>query len=78
MENEVVGFSSLFAFDGWPKSSCKTHDEDAQGDGSSDDGIDDDEEEGKDDRGDNASEKVDSVLIIAKKSNITVADTARS
>lgn len=70
LENVVVGVSSLLAFDGRPKSSCNIQDEDAQGDGSSDDGIEDeydDEEEGEVEK---ASETNNPELSIAMNSTI--------
>jgi hypothetical protein len=70
----VVGFSSLLAFDGRPKSSCKTQDEDAQGDGSSD-GIDDDEEEENEEEEDKASKKIGWAFSIAKRNTIIGAVT---
>mmetsp|Transcript_10155 Transcript_10155/g.24658 ORF Transcript_10155/g.24658 Transcript_10155/m.24658 type:complete len:170 (-) Transcript_10155:257-766(-) len=78
-EKEVVGFSSSLAFDGRPKSSCSTHDEDAQGDGSSDDGIDDDDddEEEKEDEGESAPDNRDLVLEKASTNSAIGIDTVR-
>jgi hypothetical protein len=74
-EKAVVGVSSLFAFDGRPKSSSNTHDEDAQGDGSlSLDGIDDDDEEENDDEEERASENNVPAFSIANDSTIIGAE----
>lgn len=55
LEKDVVGVSSLLAFVGRPKSSSKIHEDDAQGDGSPEEGSDGEEKEDEEERASDTS-----------------------